>query len=392
MIDVSSGVAGGASSGGSPGRGSGDGVRWPLALGAVLVAGLLVWMLTRSSDGPGQVEQTFDEEAERERATTTARPQTSTTQASSTTVLPFASAEGVERGRPLLGAPVGLTLFVGGVTTRAVDLDTGAVSEIALDGAPLLVIDEWLVVANTEGGSSVVNRLDRSARPRSLSTGGFVAAAFPDGPDHLWVPNVSETSGELQWTSVSLVDGTTRTLLEPTSLRGTAVGPEVGGTASGGVYLLNEDRSTYRRLADGNPLAVSADWVLVQLCTSPTSSSCRIYWIDRSTGREVDRFVPPGIESLWGISSSPSGAFVATESVEGVTLWDIGRGSEITTDLSGFKSGGVLGYSPDDRFVAFVGRASDEIVIYDSDSGLSHVITMPDRRIRPYGLAFGPTG
>lgn len=384
VIDVSLGVTGGGGSGG----GSEGGVRWPLVLGAVLVIGLLVWVLTRSSDGPGQVEQTFDEDAESERSTTTAR-QTSTIEGSTTTAPPFASVEGVEPGRPLLGEPVGLTLFVGGVTTRSIDLDTGAVSDIAIDGAPLLVTDEWLVVADTEGGSSVVSRSDPAAPPRQLAEDVALDAAFPDGPDHLWVLDSSDSGGTAQWKSVALVDGTTRTLLEPTSWV-TAAGPEVGGTASGGVYVLNEDRSTYRRLADGNPRAVSSDSVLVQLCTSPASSSCRTYWVDRSTGREVDRFVPPAIGFGWAISSSPSGAFVASESDEGVTLWDTERHTEITTALSGYNGGGVAGYSPDDRFVAFAGTASDQIVIYDSDSGLSHVITTPDRRIRPYGLAFGP--
>ena len=361
--------------------------RWPVALGALAAAGLLVWLLTRPSDSPGQVEQTFEEDSESESTTTQPR----TTTGPTTTVMPFVVVEGGEPGEPLLGEPVGWTLFVGGVTARAIDLDTGALLEIAVDGAPLLATDQWLVVADTDGGVSVVSRTDPAAIPRPLTESELADTAFPDGPDHVWVLDSFDGADTARWTSVALSDGTTRTALEPTSFWGPAIGPRVGGTASGGVYVLNDDRSSYRRLADGNPLTATEDAVIVELCTSPAAATCRTYWIDLATGREIDRFVPPPKGAWWLITSSPTGAFVSTESDDGVTLWDTRRGSEIATGLAGDNGGLVAGYSPDDRFVAFSGATSDQIVVYDSVSGESRVITTPDRRIRPYGLAFGPT-
>ncbi|MDA3041292.1 MAG: hypothetical protein O3C27_17540 [Actinomycetota bacterium] len=67
--------------------------------------------------------------------------------------------------------------------------------------------------------------------------------------------------------------------------------PTVTGTVSGGVFVLEPDRQSYRRIADGSPLVSTDHFVLVRRCASPVD--CSNFWVDRSSGRQVDRFVPP---------------------------------------------------------------------------------------------------
>ena len=332
------------------------------------------------------MEQAFQEEGEAE-PTTTTRPPTATT-APTSTVAPFAPADTADAGQPLLGEPVGLTLIVGGVTTRAVGLDSGAITEIDIDGAPLLATDRWIVVANTEGGSSVVDRLEPLAPPRPLSPRDAPVLVAPDGPDHVWVLERPDAAAA-QWSSVALLDGSSRTRLELTSFGWPTLRPEVGGTVSGGVFVLGEDRLGYRRVGEGAPLAASDEAILVRLCSSPDANSCRTFWVDRATGGEIDRFVPPITGSDATVEASPAGRFVVVRSDDSRTLWDLERQTQIASTLPGSDDRPVVGFSPGDRFAAFSGATSDQIVIYDSVSAGSHVLTLPDRRIRPYGLAFG---
>lgn len=385
VIDVSSGS--GASS--TTGR-----FGWPWAVAAIAVVGLLGWMLTRSSDDAGQVEQSLEQDEESDAQTTTTRPRSTTIwrpPATTTYVSPaFVEAEGVAPGEPLLGEPVGLTLFVGGRTLLAIDLDTGGLAEHEVSDSPMLATDEWLMFRDNNGLIVVRPRADLTASPRELSDDGWFRTATMDGPDHVWVIEYSDLDQTQRWESVSLADGSARTVLEEVAFSGGSGEPVVASTVSGGVFVLNDDRQSYRRIADGFPIAAAERLVLVRSCETPITSSCRLFWVDRDSGDEVDRFVPPLNPFWWGVWSSPSGGLLIVESDVGVTLWDVERSTEVDTVPNG-QSGSPVAFSPDGRFAAYQGSTSALLIVYDSLDGTKHEIATPGNGITVNGLAFGRT-
>ncbi len=349
-------------------------------------------MLTRSSDQAGQVEQSLGQNEESDEPTTTSRPRSSTTRRPTTTTTEaapgLASVEGVAPGDPLLGEPTGLSLYVGGNGLSVIDLDSGVVTKFPTRGSPLLADEAWLILRAETGGIDVVPTSDPLAPHLQLADDAWYPLAW-DGPDHVWVASF-EGGSVPTWRSVSVADGKSRTVIESNRMAASVDGPEVAGPPSGGVFELEPDRRTYRRLADGFPLAASDTAILVQDCDSPVASSCRNYWIDRATGQEIDRFVP-SFESWWGIRSSPTGRFLMVDSDIGSRLWDIERGVEIAVLGYSDMGSGMVGFSPDGRFAAYTGPQRNEVVVYDAMSGASFEVTTSDRASTISGLALGPT-
>ncbi len=391
IIDVSGGL-------GPANTNTTDGARfrWPWAAAAVAVIGLLGWTLTRSSDDPGQVEQLLGQdresvEDEPEASTTTTRPRPSTSRRPTTTtaveVPGVAVVEGVAEGQPLLGEPVGLRLYVGGGSLDIIDLDTGSISELPFGESPIGVDGDWLLLRTDSGTLSARSLSQPDLDAITLSGDHWFPFVTIDDPGFAWVIRYADGGTTAEWSSIALADGSVRSTVTLQSSAFFLPSPEIVGTSSGGVFELGDDNATYRRLADGTPLAFSDDYVLVQSCRSPTD--CRNYWIDRASGEEADRFVPPS-DGQWWSWSAPLGPFLSTQGPNGPVLWDIDRGTEITKVLYNERGEPVVGFSPDGRFAAYATNANDRLVIYDAQSGTSHEINLSSRRAPILGLAFGP--
>ncbi len=375
----------------------GGGFGWPWAVAAVAAVCLLGWMLTRSSGEAGQVEQSLEQDS----PTTTTRPRSSTSRRPGTTTTRptagFVEVEGIEAGLPVLGEPVGLTVFVAGSALYAIDLDTGVYAAFDVSEAPMLATDEWLLVRDDNGVMAVIPRADPTMSPRAVAGDAWFRMVTTDGPDHVWAMDYTESDGTQQWISVSLADGSIRTVLDAVGFGGGSGEPVVASTVSGGVFVMNDDREGYRRIADGSPIAASDDMVLVRSCESPIASSCRAYWIDRTSGAEIDRFAPPLTPFWWGVWASPSGGFLLIESDSGLTLWDVERSIEVVVVPNG-QAGSPVGFSPEGRFAAYPGSTAKQLIIYDSLTGAEHQLSLPGNTytiqgiaVTSRGIAFGPT-
>jgi hypothetical protein len=216
---------------------------------------------------------------------------TSTT--SGTTPTTGAPAEVIE-GAPLLGAATGLHLVApsGDGTARVVDLDSGAVTTVALDGTPVAVRGDG-VLTRSAGGVAVLWRgfpFD-DVTVVLLQTGGAASDdAFPvAGADLLWLTSGAGRRGPAVASLFSLVDGELEAQVELPA-GGVAVGA-VGSSLlvadrDGGV-LIAPDGSTTPLGCGETPPPLGAE---VSLRSSGTLS-CETVAVDPATG---DLSVVPG--------------------------------------------------------------------------------------------------
>ena len=388
---------------------------WLGIAGGVALVGALGWMLTRTPADAGTVEQSVV-------PTTVAQPTTSQdTDASDRSILsagspgttvpldngyhmsiprgPLRSGEpatavGVAPGGPLLGQPVGTSLFLGGRRLLEIDLDSGAVTRYGVEGVPVFADRQWLVLQDDQTSLVVLPRSNLAAEPRPLFTNGWVQAVLPDGEGQVWVLSlpIDPLSPPIpKWTSVALSDGSVRASIQLSDAFVFGQTPTVTGTVSGGVFVLEADRQSYRRIADGSPLVPTDRFVLVRRCASPVD--CSNFWLDRSSGRQVDRFVPP-LDTIWTLSASASGSFVASKGADGWSLWDIERGV-LVESLPFIDRGDTSAtFSADGRLAAVATTHSanrGEVVIHDALTGTRTLVALPQSTFASSTMTFAPT-
>ncbi len=221
---------------------------------------------------------------------------------------------------PVLGHPVGWSLVIGSPFSTGItrlDLDTGQqVTFEEARGGPAAAIDGRVILV-TAGPAGLRLRI---VPDDELMADGIVievgdsplitpwpVAAAGDG--NLWV--YTSTEAATAWRLIRLRDG--RQLDEvPAAPYYQAVpvagaGPEVSGSAGGGVYRRQGDG--YVWLGPGSPVAVSRGAVLIRECSAPTV--CPMRWLDADSGQAVDRPVPPAAsDATWVGLPDSSGRFL----------------------------------------------------------------------------------
>lgn len=285
---------------------------------------------------------------------------------------------------PVLGRPVGWSVIYGtsfgpDEAVRRLDLDTGVdVSFGQLQGSPVLVVDDRLVLSSTTEAGAAAVRIVPARDPQAPGVvGPDMAAPFLLGPDTVapgpagtaWI--YGPAADGYVWQQVRLSDGKVLDLVPagaPTS--GGPVsggGPDVQTSGSGGVYRRTGHQ--YVLVAEGRPLIVSGDAVLVRRCSSPTA--CRLRWVATADGRPVDRALLPEDGTLWRALPGTS-RFVLGYRVPGTggdiehpfVIYDLERGQAIPT---GMRMPGGAASSPDGRVLVVSEEAGFRF--YDVEQG-----------------------
>lgn len=149
---------------------------------------------------------------------------------------------------------------------------------------------------------------------------------------------------------------------------------------SGGLF--EAAGNSYRKLADGQALLLGVNHAVVRQCPEP--GSCRILWVDRETGQEIDRPLPVLADGPQTVATDAITAITAMDAEARVVLvtgpdgsqyFDVDSGQLLTAldPLSLTVTNGPLGrtfgaLSPDGRWMAL--PVGGSIVLYDRSSGL----------------------
>lgn len=373
-----------------PERGArrGPGARMWGAIGAgVLAVAIAAWAIGRAggerADGVG-----LDEPAPTSSTPTSSTPATSvsvTDVAATDAPDPSSAANAptydADAGGPVLGRPVGWSLFIGDpyqTRLERLDLDTGERLDYeGVTSAPVAALDGRLMLLDQQEAEATLRIVpvdDPAAEGIEIMTSGSSFGSqwplAPGGDGALWL--YGESAGATTWRLVRIRDGK---LLDevaaPPSFQVYPVaggGPDVATSTSGGVY--RRDGTGYRLISPGRPVAVNQGVVLVTTCSTPID--CRLQWLDAETGEPADRPLPPaggvpGVE--WSAVVDPAGRFlvgylrISPTGAYRLVLFDRDRDRVIEVDLDAFYGG--LAASPDGRFLAATSNRG--LVLYDAD-------------------------
>ncbi len=249
-----------------------------------------------------------------------------------------------------------IVLTVDGLT--AIDLDTNQRMSYPLDGEiepstvavgrHLLLQGQSLLVPSGRATWSIDLGTGTTT---DLGNGDRVAPATAEGNAWIW------TEQAATWREIDTTGQVIRTIKWPDAglyWDHGAGTPELSSAPGGGIYRLTED-GDWRFIADGVPLAGNNTTALLHSCSSIHSCDSRI--LDLETGSEIDRWLPPSLESPASrqFRLSPSGDSIlemnpTNRSWEAVFAYnnEIVRG---TSCMQGWQS---ATWSPDETMVACV--------------------------------------
>lgn len=350
---------------------------WATVAGGALLVLLGVWALSALGGAAG------DATAGRLRPTTTTAPVAASTETTATSEATDPTEPSVDQeattstsmvgaGEPLLGQPVGLSLLIGSeLRLRRVDLDTGVVTTYEHPATPVLAVGDRVLLQDPRTTAVRAVTVDQIDDPTVAPIWSQDAPAMPrPGPEPgwVWLPGL-DADQTFEWRLVDLASGQLRTVVSS----GTApwwqgnvgwIDPEVVGSTDGGVFERAGDG--YRRVADGELLAVSPAFVIVRVCADP--SSCALRWVDRATWQEADRPVPEvDARQVGPIVMSDDGGLLLITSASGRELFDVARRTSVSSSASLPDN---LAVSPDGRWVALTLLAG-RISLYDTTRGES---------------------
>lgn len=366
--------------------------RWWLAALAAIAVVVTGWAVLGAG---GQAEPASDDPA-------TTRPDAATVDSPAPTEEAVGDAPhvSVKGAGPVLGRPVGWSLFLGdpynpGQGLWRLDLDTGTLVQYpGVDGGPLLAIDDRLVLFDARPGSVPVAGTLQMVPVSDPTTdavplGGAdlavasLAVAVPAEPGtggDFWLYDGAREGA--RWHLYRSTDGREVDAVDAAPyFEGVLVsggGPEVVSSASGGVY--RRTGREYRRVATGRPIAVRGHDVLVRSCSSPTE--CTLGWIDRDTGRTVDRPVPPLGMRAPGFVGLVAGSDRYLAALDGGTgtsgdeavIVDLDTGTLIDSDRAVWPTGS----SPDGRYLVLTPTdGSSKLEILDVETGERYELPRP---------------
>jgi hypothetical protein len=342
--------------------------RMLVAVGTVLVGALALSMIGSGSQGLAERASAVDG-ADRVTVPSTLSPAPS----SAATTSLVAPVDG-RPGDPLLGRPVGLSLLIGGSSNlRRLDLDTGVVTDYDTNGWPIYADGGRLVLAEPDGGRVRAVGLDQLAArerdwlPLGISSSWPPVSTGPE-PGTIWL---LASIGQPTWQLIHITDGSTVDEITVTSdaLHFTSGGPMIATSAAGGVFA--HDGTTYRRVFDGVPLAVSDEFVLARSCSLPTA--CSLHWLRRDTWEEIDRAVPT--DPVWWVGwLSADGRVLAYSGAERTRFFDVERGEPLdpATDVDPTRVVASAG-------TQFLVVAQSRLGVYDLGTGATHRIELNAR-------------
>ncbi len=216
-----------------------------------------------------------------------------------------------------------------------VDPTTGEATELGVDMAILGRFDQW-VFLQTPRGQVIAAEADSLAtsgpivvpEPINDTQYSLVPLSFPllsSTPDHLWLRELEGSISEVSFLTGEVRQSVADSVLLERGIVPTS--PRFTSPQAGGVYRL-DDRSQYRRIADGTVLAELPGSVLVQSCADDLG--CANSWFDLDVTAEVDDLraplFRPGALEVRPVAGARFVASRSTERVEG------GNGSTIRLD------------------------------------------------------------
>ncbi|MCP3991894.1 MAG: zinc ribbon domain-containing protein [Actinomycetia bacterium] len=286
---------------------------------------------------------------------------------------------------PPLGHPVDLTLFVGGDEgVVAVDLRTGAQTELPIAGTPLVISGRWLVAArDTESGPQgaavdldrlVVTDLDLRVIPFPSTTepgavdGRAWLLTFTDGVGLEWVQLDLETGREINSVAAPIQDGWHLPYR-----------PSLTSSPAGGVFARRS--GFYERVHSGTPVAASEDRVLIRTCSGP--ADCELTWFTPIGWSPLDVAVPTNpVVDVMAVSADGR-LLVYTSTDHLLHLFDAERGMEHDLPENTLE----VAVSPDGAHAAVAYRGGALLVSTDDGESVRLDLSV---RSTP-GLLFGPT-
>jgi len=365
--------------------------RWLIGAGAAVLAVLAFWSVQRS------VERARAEDEAERAATQTTLPALGDD--SNPVVV---SGEG-----PLLGEPVGMTLFVGsneGITE--IDLDTGTPTTLDLVGVPLAFTDNWLVAYDMRESSvtalnlveGTVTRLEDNVVPTTnFELFGTAVSGASAEPGTVWLYSLN-TGFNGRWQRIDLADGEVLEVVNDASWPNfSPFAPVLAGSAGGGVFQRRDGR--YLQVHDGVLIAAAPTVALILSCDGPLD--CRLNWYDTDGWNELDRPLPEtGVGP--GALLSTNGRLLATGSAgttfissqrgansvgRRVEIFDVEQGHSlmVPTDVNSFA------LAPDGTLVA-AAAASDLLIYVLGEDEPRRLDVAPDLPSATQGLLLAERG
>ncbi len=312
--------------------------------------------------------------------------------------------DGVARGQPVLGEELGLRLYAASPSRMTrIDLDTGEVAVSEVDGQPVAIWRDQLVLLSDQQILAVpLGDLAGEARlvyDLPVNSSADLSELFFLGGDRLVM--TFQSFGRLRvnqtYTVVDLEAGDAQTWELPASSFSRFGLVSVPG---GGVFDVVDGEFT--KVFDGIAISASPDSGLGFSCRSP--DDCETLAFDRKTGQPRADLTLPEVDQFWFLQQVPgSDRLLAVYEIDepnggasGVRLYDAAAGDYLPGSS---PSGGVdaLEYFEDpqrmavwsDRFLAF--GLSDAIRIQDVSTGTGWDLKLTDAEmdfLRPSSRLF----
>lgn len=262
-----------------------------------LVVGLAIVVVVLFALGPrsDQPETGSDSTTSLPTTPSTTVPATTTTAVPST-LGPVVDAEPVEPGEPVLGGPVGLTLWSGGDRPLgSIDLDTGRIRQFDVRAFPVFAAGRRIVVFDVlEREFGVFDPDTETLDPLPEDEQFRITAVAPTSdPNNVWATNTT-TEGQVDWRLISLQTmapvRTTRTETIITSELPfgieLAVGPELD-VIDGGIHRLMTGGHEF--WVEGSIIVRDTASALIETCAD---GECQRRWADIRTGEFLDIAAP----------------------------------------------------------------------------------------------------
>lgn len=299
--------------------------RWWLLLPVIFAVGILI-LLSRSSS-----DEVADEVAEISVPASTTVP----SEADET------SADSVESSlaqEDLLASFAGQVLLTGasGVEIRVNDLASGMSYPLGMKGAPVYVVDGWLVYVE-EATVQVLNLLDAASEPvvilESEASGSGLQVSVDASPTILTVTRFSEDSSSAD--STGFVIGQWGEPIVTDSISNWYTAGGLVSSPGSGTYELTPDG--YTRRGDGFVIGTNRDVAVIWECHQ-SLSSCQMRVRDRASWNVVGSSIKATPNT--NMVLAPQGAIVLQvdwrqQSFEVVNLMN---GDRIDLDTTGFEN------------------------------------------------------
>lgn len=349
---------------------------WPAigVLGAVVVA-LSIWLLSSVISNPVESESETLERPE----TSITQPQSTTTSSSPPTTRQIRATPGaVEPVDP--DSPLSL-IYTDGGDLRIIEFSTGAMSTIDRSGDPQLVVDDYLVIRNSEESLQALRLDDLSGEAIDLPLFAWRQVAPSGQPNEVWGYEATGDDfgigGLGPAIRVDLVTGDVRERLKPLGRGGLQFG-EVGGWpdiitgTGGGVYERVDDG--FVRRSTGTLHAADDDFALVEECDAVYR--CELKWLDRTRWEPVEgRFVPDDLSGFYSelVGNGQILLYLSNENSGTFAVLDVTSGEQLRLPLRFEPEPFAVG--PEGRWLAFASWENRDLTIQTIDG--SEVLTYP---------------